>query len=278
LQASESHSLSRDGDEIYFETVGIPDAPVVVLGHGAGGNHAIWFQQVPVFAREYYVITWDQRGFGLSTNRNGLANPRTATADLLAILDDVGVARAHIVGQSLGGWAALGLAVGHADRVRTLVLADTLGGIPVEGWREARTIAPREGPFNHPALSNEFCVRNPERAHLYLEIGGLRRDPHADPTSVKATAVMATRLRMRSASTKGPAHDLAGGGLGEVVEEHDLAGYLVRGQTIPHVGLQLVGELVAGLLTGSEYDEGLGHLATPLVGRSDHRRHRHGGV
>ena len=65
--------------------VGVPDAPVVVLGHGAGGNHAIWYQQVPVFARDYYVITWDQRGFGLSRNRDGLANPRTATADLLAI-------------------------------------------------------------------------------------------------------------------------------------------------------------------------------------------------
>jgi pimeloyl-ACP methyl ester carboxylesterase len=52
LQPSESHSLSRDGDDIYFETVGIPDAPVVVLGHGAGGNHAIWYQQVPVFAHD----------------------------------------------------------------------------------------------------------------------------------------------------------------------------------------------------------------------------------
>ena len=101
MQPTEQHSLSRDGDDVYFETVGVPDAPVVVLGHGAGGNHAIWYQQVPEFARDYYVITWDQRGFGLSTNRNGLANPRTATADLLAILEDLGVARAHVVGQSL---------------------------------------------------------------------------------------------------------------------------------------------------------------------------------
>ena len=56
--------LSRDGDDVYFETLGAPDAPVVVLGHGAGGNHGIWFQQVPVFARDYRVVTWDQRGFG----------------------------------------------------------------------------------------------------------------------------------------------------------------------------------------------------------------------
>jgi pimeloyl-ACP methyl ester carboxylesterase len=81
----------------------------------------------------------------------------------------------------------MGLALAHADRVRTLVLADTLGGIPVEGWWNARITTPREGPFNHPALSNEFCTRNPVRAHLYLEIGGLRRDPHADPTALIRT-------------------------------------------------------------------------------------------
>jgi len=72
--------LSLDGDEVYYETTGPAGAPVVVLGHGAGGNHAIWFQQVPVLAADYRVVTWDQRGFGNSTNRHGLANPRTATS------------------------------------------------------------------------------------------------------------------------------------------------------------------------------------------------------
>jgi pimeloyl-ACP methyl ester carboxylesterase len=184
LQPTEQHSLSRDGDDVYFETVGVPDAPVVVLGHGAGGNHAIWYQQVPAFARDYYVITWDQRGFGLSTNRNGLANPRTATADLLAILDDLGVARAHVVGQSLGGWAALGLAIGHADRVRSLVLADTIGGIAIPEWWKAAVQAQRAGPFNHPALADRFCRDHPERSHLYLQIGGLKREPNPDQLAV----------------------------------------------------------------------------------------------
>jgi pimeloyl-ACP methyl ester carboxylesterase len=180
MNASEPGSLSRDGDEIYFETVGAPDAPVVVLGHGAGGNHAIWYQQVPVFARDYRVVTWDQRGFGNSTNRSNLANPRTATADLLAILDHLGVERAHVVGQSLGGWAALGLALDHADRVRSLVLADTIGGIAIPDWWKAARQVQREGAFNHPALADRFCRDNLERAHLYLQIGGLKRDTNPD--------------------------------------------------------------------------------------------------
>ena len=184
VNPTEPGSLSRDGDEIYFETVGAPDAPVVVLGHGAGGNHAIWFQQVPVFARDYRVVTWDQRGFGLSTNRNDLANPRTATADLLAILDSLGVEHAHVVGQSLGGWAALGLALGHPDRVRSLVLADTIGGIAIPEWWKAAVQIQREGPFNHPALADRFCRDHPERAHLYLKIGGLKRDANPDQLAV----------------------------------------------------------------------------------------------
>ncbi len=184
MNPSEPGSLSRDGDEIYFETVGAPDAPVVVLGHGAGGNHAIWYQQVPEFASDHFVVTWDQRGFGLSTNRAGLANPRTATADLLAILDHLGAERAHVVGQSLGGWAALGLAVGHGDRVRSLVLADTIGGIAIPEWWKAAVQAQRDGPFNHPALADRFCRDHPERAHLYLQIGGLKRDANPDQLAV----------------------------------------------------------------------------------------------
>ena len=182
-----------------YETVGAPDAPVVVLGHGAGGNHAIWFQQVPVFAPDYRVVTWDQRGFGLSTNRARARESRAPRpADLLAILDHLGVERAHVVGQSLGGWAAMGLAIAHPDRVRSLVLADTLGGIPVEGWWKAAAPSPRDGPFNHPALSNDFCVRHPERAHLYLQIGGLRRDPHADPHAADPHAGRRDLRRRRS--------------------------------------------------------------------------------
>ena len=179
------NTLLLDGDDVYFEAVGDPEAPVVVLGHGAGGNHAIWFQQVPVFAREHRVLTWDQRGFGNSTNRDGLANPHTATNDLLAILDHLEVERAHIIGQSMGGWAAMGLAIAHGDRVRSLVLADTLAGIAIDGWwNAAASIPPRVGAFNHAALANEFCIRNPERAHLYLQIGGLRRDPLADQSAM----------------------------------------------------------------------------------------------
>ena len=141
-----------------------------------------------MFARDYRVVTWDQRGFGLSTNHHGLANPRTATDDLLAILDHLEIERAHVVGQSMGGWAAMGLAIAHGDRVRSLVLADTLGGIPIEDWwKTAAGVATRRPVQPSRALEPTSASANPERAHLYLQIGGLRRDPHADQTQMLRT-------------------------------------------------------------------------------------------
>ena len=97
-------------------------------------------------------------------------SPRTLTGtrtrarrrnDLLAILDHLGAERAHVVGQSMGGWAAMGLAVEHADRVRSLVLADTLAGIPIEGWWKTAAAVQRTGPFNHPALVERVLRAEP---------------------------------------------------------------------------------------------------------------------
>ncbi len=64
----QSGSVTVDGEQVYFESVGAGDP--VVLSHGNGGTHAVWFQQVVVLAQKYRVITWDQRGFGRSTNVN----------------------------------------------------------------------------------------------------------------------------------------------------------------------------------------------------------------
>ena len=91
--------IERDGEELFYEffTRGQADAggagddrPVVVLTHGAGGSHAVWYNQVPVLAERFRVLTWDSRGFGNSTCRSGRLSADAAVADLGAILDEVG--------------------------------------------------------------------------------------------------------------------------------------------------------------------------------------------
>jgi 2-succinyl-6-hydroxy-2,4-cyclohexadiene-1-carboxylate synthase len=173
--------LEREGERIYYESCGA--GADLVLCHGAGGNHAVWFQQVAWFAaRGRRVTTFDQRGFGRSTDRAKEGGPEAATADLRALLDHLEIARADLVGQSMGGWAALGLALEEPARVRRLVLADTLGGISTpeiqESLRERLGAAPAAGFAaasvigRHPAIDPSLAEREPGLAHLYQMLGG----------------------------------------------------------------------------------------------------------
>lgn len=184
----QSGFVTSEGEQIYYESVGA--GKPVVLSHGLGGNHAIWYQQVPELARHFRVITWDQRGFGRSTNTAGDASPAKAVIDLKALLDKLGVERAHLVGQSMGGWAVLGFAVEYPDRVASLVLADTIGGIytpaiaqhfdeyirhmasapPIDQWPITR----------HPALGEALGDRDPAKAFLYREIASVAPPPPAN--------------------------------------------------------------------------------------------------
>jgi 3-oxoadipate enol-lactonase len=123
------------------------------------------------------VITWDQRGFGNSTRRTGRVGPGPAAGDLAALLDHLEIERAHVVGQSMGGWTSMAFAPAHRDRVRSLVLTDTLAGVSDE---EIRTVAMEAFPRAlarpealdvwHPALGPKTCAERPDLAMLYLAI------------------------------------------------------------------------------------------------------------
>lgn len=173
--------VESGGEQVYYESWGSGD--VVVLTHGMGGNHAVWYQQVPALATRYRVITWDQRGFGHSTASTGSLGPEPSVGDLAVILDHLGVDRAHLIGQSMGGWPSLGFALAYPERAASLVLADTIGGIFTPHIREAflayaEVIAagppPDQLPLgSHPALGPQLARDDPARAFLYSQIGSL---------------------------------------------------------------------------------------------------------
>lgn len=162
-----------DGERIWFETAGT--GPDIVLCHGLGGNGAVWYQQVPYFARNYRVITWDQRGFGRSSNAAQKHGPLSAASDLLALLDHLAVSRAHVIGQSMGGWAALGAAISAPARIASLVLACTTGGIPVDRGaptRRSQLVTGAATPLGeHPAIGERLRQLDPARAYLYQALG-----------------------------------------------------------------------------------------------------------
>ncbi|MDH3685085.1 MAG: alpha/beta hydrolase [Myxococcales bacterium] len=166
--------LETDGERLYYEVCG--EGEPVVLCHGLGGNHAVWYQQVAALAPSRVVVSWDHRGFGRSTDRATRSGPDVATRDLLALLDHLEIRRADLVGQSMGGWTVLGVALEAPERARRLVLADSLGGItsPAIAALQPGGITPPPAELGlHPALHPDFSAREPERAHLYQMLGAM---------------------------------------------------------------------------------------------------------
>jgi 3-oxoadipate enol-lactonase len=166
--------FEHDGERLYYETCGTGEP--IVLCHGLGGNHAVWYRQVAALARSRLVVSWDHRGFGRSTDRAARSGPDVATRDLLALLDHLEIRQADLVGQSMGGWTVLGVALEAPERVRRLVLADSLGGItsPAIAALQPGGITPPPAELGlHPALHPDFSAREPERAHLYQMLGAM---------------------------------------------------------------------------------------------------------
>jgi len=160
---------------LYYETHG--SGPAITFAHGAGGNTVVWWQQVPFFARERRVVTFDHRCFGRSVCAPAAFHAREFAGDLRAILDAAGVARTALVCQSMGGWTGLRAALVMPERVSCLVLSGTPGGVFTPRIQEAffrvgRTAA-TEGIRARPALAPDFPEREPELTWLYDQISAL---------------------------------------------------------------------------------------------------------
>jgi 3-oxoadipate enol-lactonase len=175
--ARHSSYVETEGEEIYVEVTGL--GPPVVLCHGLGGNHAIWWRQVEDFARAHRLVTWDQRGFGLSTLTTRRHGPGRSRADLEAVLSSLDLGPVHLVGQSMGGWVALGFALRHPDKVASLVISTSLAGSPPGAADELAAGEMGRSRLNrreHPVLSATFAAANPDLAVLYNQISGFGRD------------------------------------------------------------------------------------------------------
>lgn len=122
------------GAEIAFDVTG--SGPAVLLLHAGLGDRTMWDAQLPAFAPEFTVIRVDARGFGETVMP---PSAYASTADLLAVLDQLNVARAHVIGVSMGSQTAIELAVVAPERVASLTAVAARAGEPVSpelraGW------------------------------------------------------------------------------------------------------------------------------------------------
>jgi 3-oxoadipate enol-lactonase len=153
---------------IYHESHG--EGAAIVFAHGVAGNHASWFQQVPTFSRSYRVVTFDHRGFGRSTDPDGLGRSGFVE-DLKTLLDELEIDKACLVGQSMGGGTVVGFAGRYPERVSALVMSDSLFGIDLPesiraGFEQARDDAAGLGRLER-VLGKTFRDAEPAKTHLY---------------------------------------------------------------------------------------------------------------
>lgn len=178
------YATASDGARIYYEHCGA--GPAIVLVHGLGGNHAVWFQQVAHFAADHTVVTVSQRGFAPSGGDQKHYDVDLLVRDVEAVMKATGLEHAAVVGQSMGGWTALAMALQHPEKVDALVLADTIGGIHDdeiaahmrEVGREASQLRTEPPPVGvHPALGASFSRDHRALGYLYQTLSSFGSPP-----------------------------------------------------------------------------------------------------
>ena len=122
---------------------GADDAPALVLLNSVGSTTEMWTPVVGALAEQFRVIRIDHRGHGDSPP-SPPGTPCTLAdlgADVLAVLDELGLERVHLAGLSLGGMTGMWLAIHHPDRISRLALLCTAAAMPSDTYADrARTV------------------------------------------------------------------------------------------------------------------------------------------
>lgn len=114
---------TNDGVRLYYEECG-SGTPVIFV-HEYAGDHRAWETQMRHFGQRYRAITFAARGYPPSDVPNDVSSYSQARAadDIASVLDGLGIAKAHIVGLSMGGFATLHFGFRHAAKALSLVVA-----------------------------------------------------------------------------------------------------------------------------------------------------------
>lgn len=109
----------------HYRIDGPQDAPTIVFLNSLGTDFRIWDGTVAALGGGFRILRYDMRGHGLTTLTDGPYAIDGLAADALALMDAVGIGRAHLVGLSVGGMVAQHIAAAAPGRVEKLVLMDT---------------------------------------------------------------------------------------------------------------------------------------------------------
>jgi len=161
-----------DGTSIYYERHG--SGPAILFVHGSGGHHAAWWQQVAALREEFTVVTVDLRGFGKSDSSMPEFDGQDFPGDVVAVLDQEDLTDAMLVGQSIGSVAALRAGLLRPERVGSVVLGHSLGGISHPELKELAAADRAEAvklPVIDRLLTKSFQQERADLTFLFQQMG-----------------------------------------------------------------------------------------------------------
>ena len=132
--------LELHGERVAYQDAG--DGETLLLIHGMAGSSATWRDVIPQLSKNFRVIAPDLLGHGESDKPRGDYSLGAFAASLRDLLDELGIARATVIGQSLGGGIAMQFAYQHRDRCERVVLIGSGGLGPDLSWTLRMLSAP----------------------------------------------------------------------------------------------------------------------------------------
>lgn len=181
--------VSANGLQLYYEIHG--SGPHLILIEGLGVATWLWEKQIPDFSKHFTTVAYDNRGAGQSDKPPGPYSISQMADDLAALMDSLKIAKAHILGVSMGGFIAQDFALRYPTKVDKLVLVCTSAGGPDHVPMSQETLAmffynegsPRDIArkklslaYSENFMQNSEMVehlidlrlRNPQPPHAYL--------------------------------------------------------------------------------------------------------------
>ena len=247
--------LTLPGVNLRYEDYGGEGTPVVFL-HAATGTCESWVHQMPVFTLAgYRCIAYDRRTWGLSRPTDPEHQPGFAGDDLHALVESLSLGSVHLVATAAGGIAALDYALSHPERVRSLVAANTIGGVQDEDYlalqRRLRPPEIQNLPVDLRELGPSYRGNHPEGARRWLEIEVASRPDGEVPPQPLREPITYERLAMMRVPTmilSGEADLLSPPALMRLLAEHIAGSRFVSLSDVGHAGFWERPEVWNGLV------------------------------
>jgi pimeloyl-ACP methyl ester carboxylesterase len=167
-----------------LDTGGSGDA--VVFLHAGTGSSQVWEHQIPAFtAAGFRIVACDRRGYGRTTiESEAKAAPPPAADDVEQMTQALGLSRFHLVGTAAGGIVALDYALSFSSRLRSLVVANSIGGVQDPDYLEmSRRLRPSPQfealPVEFRELGPSYRADNPGGVARWLALEHVSRAPGA---------------------------------------------------------------------------------------------------